>query len=397
MGVVRGGVPIRVESCFGMMVDKGPLTHKVGVPARQEPRNYYSVLADVISQTETDPAFLRATVYELARFNLKREALFGYPPMSIPELARHMDELEKAIARVETTSGNSSYLPPPSAALPNNGEPANQPAKPLVIMPGELMPPIYESPIPAEPFAQPRERRGLRALLQLVGATTIGLSAFAIVVIAIAIMFGVTGQMRLGKPLASVQVSDKPPAALAAAPSPPPLPYPIPSAYGIYAISNDKLAELLALPLRVPDPRVPLSTEITKPSATTITDTKPTFILFRRDLVNNAPEKLSLRVVAKVVREMKFVQGKPVISPVEDSWRIRSNAYDLKVSPVPGHNEMVIVGGPDDFRLAPGRYALVLNNIGYDFTVAGARLSQAHCLERFETTSGDNYTECRAP
>ncbi len=79
-------------------------THTIGVPVQHKPQDYYSVLAGVINHTRTDSAQLRSMVYELARFNLKREALFGYPPMSIQDLARHMNELEKAIASVEANS-----------------------------------------------------------------------------------------------------------------------------------------------------------------------------------------------------------------------------------------------------------------------------------------------------
>ncbi len=390
------------------------LTHSIGVPVRHKPQDYYSVLAGVINQTRTDSAQLRSMVYELARFNLKREALFGYPPMSIQDLAHHMDELENAIAKVEAASSDGGeHLPLTQPALPLAAEPrADASGKAVVIMPGELLPPIYDGPIPASaPTAAARRERGprLRAALQLVGIGAIGFAAIAAVIIGVGLATGVSGQLHFGKPLAATAqatraLPDKTkggqpdtPAAAAVAPTAPPLPYPIPAAYGVYALSDNKLSELSALPLRVPDPRVLLSPEITKPSATTLSGNKAAFIIFRRELLANAPEKVSLRVVAKVVREMKFVQGKPVINALEDNWRIRANAYELKVSPVPGHNEMVIAQGPDDFTLSPGRYALVLNGIGYDFTVPGAKLSSTHCLERFETTTGDNYTECRTP
>ena len=84
---------------------------------------------------------------------------------------------------------------------------------------------------------------------------------------------------------------------------------------------NNTLTELEPLPINVPDPRVALSAEITKSDAFEMADAKPAFILFRRDLLNNAPQKVTLRVVARMVRETKVVDGKAKVTDVEGSWR----------------------------------------------------------------------------
>ena len=116
----------------------------------------------------------------------------------------------------------------------------------------------------------------------------------------------------------------------------PKLPFPLPTSFGIYLLNDNKLAELEALPINVPDPRVALSAEIKNPSAVTISDHKPAFILFRRDLLNNAPQKVMLRVIARTRRETKIVNGKPVISEIEGAWRVRDISHELKISPYHG-------------------------------------------------------------
>jgi hypothetical protein len=173
--------------------------------------------------------------------------------------------------------------------------------------------------------------------------------------------------------------------------------FPLPASYGVYALSDNKLIELEALPINVPDPRVTISAEIKKPSTTTIFDNKAAFILFRRDLLNNAPQKITLRVVARTARETKIVAGKPIVNKIEGAWRIRNISRELRVSPIPGQREMIIARADDNLSLAAGRYALVLNRVGYDFTVSGPGKSPAHCLDGFETAYGTVFSECRTP
>ena len=160
---------------------------------------------------------------------------------------------------------------------------------------------------------------------------------------------------------------------------------------------DNKLTELKLLPISVPDPRVALSAEIKKPTTLEISDEKPAFILFRRDLLNNAPQKILLRVVARMARETKVVDGKAKVSSVEDAWRIRNISRELNVAPIPGQPEMVIARVDDNTPLAPGRYALVVNRTGYDFTIKGPVKSLDFCLEGFETANGSVFTQCRAP
>jgi hypothetical protein len=182
--------------------------------------------------------------------------------------------------------------------------------------------------------------------------------------------------------------------------APSPLPFPVPTDYGIYALSSDgALSELSLLPERVPDKRIAMSTPVSQASLTSIPDGKAKFILYRRDLAGNAPERVDVRVVARVVRALVFdAKGKPSYKPISDAWSIRNKTYEFRVRPVPRNPEMLLVQPENaDFVLPPGRYVLVLKDQGYDFTVAGTVTDLAQCLERTDAANGEFYSECQKP
>jgi hypothetical protein len=189
-------------------------------------------------------------------------------------------------------------------------------------------------------------------------------------------------------PAAAAQPAQSVPAAQ------PPLPFPLPRSYGVYAVSGSQLIELQQLSLKIPDARISISAEIFKPSQVVVPDGRVSFVVFRRDLMNNAPQTVSVRIVARVARLMKFVEGKATTTPVEGVWRIRSTSFDFKVSPIENQREMIIIQADPDFVLPSGRYALVFNGIGYDFTVPGPVTSPQHCLEQFNAVNGTTLSEC---
>ena len=47
--------------------------------------------------------------------------------------------------------------------------------------------------------------------------------------------------------------------------------------------------------------------------------------------------------------------------------------------------------------LAAGRFALVVNRLGYDFTIDGREQVPESCLEGFEAATGTVFTQCRSP
>jgi hypothetical protein len=171
---------------------------------------------------------------------------------------------------------------------------------------------------------------------------------------------------------------------------------PLPSSYGIYAISRGHLSELEALPIKAPDPRVALSAEISEPSKTLLPDGNVVFLVFRRDLLNSAPQKAMIRVVAKVARAMTFNAGKAASTDLTSSWRIRSNSYEFDVAPLSENREMVTIRPETaDFALPAGRYALVFNGLAYDFTIDGPVTDRAQCIESVAALNGPVYTDCR--
>jgi hypothetical protein len=174
------------------------------------------------------------------------------------------------------------------------------------------------------------------------------------------------------------------------------LSFPLPSDYGVYALSNAALSELHLLVEQVPDKRVAMSTPISQPSSTTLPDGKPKFVVFRRDLAGNAPDRMDVRVVARVVRALTFdAKGKASFSPVSDAWNIRNLSYVFRVRPIAGNPEMLLVQAENaDFALPAGRYVLVLKNQGYDFTVAGEVTDPSQCLERTDAANGEFYSDC---
>ena len=123
------------------------------------------------------------------------------------------------------------------------------------------------------------------------------------------------------------------------------------------------------------------------------------FVVYRRDLANDAPDRVSVRAVAQVMRALTFAPGgKATYTTVEPTWVVRSNSYQMSVAPAADSPEMVVIR-PDraDFAFPPGRYALVLKKEAYDFTVDGAIHDRAHCLERTDALGGGVYSECPNP
>jgi hypothetical protein len=172
--------------------------------------------------------------------------------------------------------------------------------------------------------------------------------------------------------------------------------FPIPSVYGVYALNNGNLSELEVLSAQVPDRRVAISTPIISASRTILPQGEIKFIVFRRDVASTAPERVEVRVVAQVMRSIAFdASGKRSITPVTDAWSIRNLSHVLRVRPIPGNPEMVLIQPEGTDVLPPGRYALALQSQAYDFTVAGQVKDVAQCLERTEAANGTFYSECQ--
>jgi hypothetical protein len=345
------------------------------------------ILARMINTVKEDPSQLRRTVYEFARAKLKNDISWA----DEQESAHLLAALETAIQGVEKFSSQSDQyerlqLAAQSGQIAHGSSSAGAPPRPLVEI-NQIADQAHDTPtsrFDPTPLA-PIVGRQRRFVSMLVSITCGVLLAGAALGLALYHRHGVTLQALISPP---------PPA-----PAPPPsnpLPFPIPTVYGVYALDNGALTELDALSEQVPDRRVAMSTPISKPSHNILRDGHVKFVVFRRDLVALAPERVDVRVVARVVRALTFdAKGKVSFAPVNDAWNIRNIFHEFRVRPIPGNPEMLLMQPEKaDFGLPSGRYVLVLRNQGYDFTVAGEVKDPAQCLERTEASNGVFYSDC---
>jgi hypothetical protein len=175
-----------------------------------------------------------------------------------------------------------------------------------------------------------------------------------------------------------------------------PVSFPRPTSYGVYAISDNRLIKLEQVHATPVDRRAGNQLQILEPGLSVIAPGTLTFVVFRRDLVSNAPEKVPLRIAARVARSMNFDSaGKAVITtPATETWIIRDQGYNLRVSPL--NAEMVMLRSEDlESSFSSGRYELMLGGQAYDFVVAGQLNDPAHCVEGVATVRGLVFYECK--
>jgi hypothetical protein len=110
-------------------------------------------------------------------------------------------------------------------------------------------------------------------------------------------------------------------------------------------------------------------------------------------LVNSAPEKATVRLVARVVREPSAQEGKAGRRQAMADSRL---SFGCSVAPLSESGEMVVIlPETDDFVLLACGYVLIFNGLAYDLAVDGLITAVAQCLESFEAVSGPVFTECR--
>jgi hypothetical protein len=362
------------------------------------------LLSRMIATVKQDPSQMRLAVYEFARVRLKLDASWADPA----EQERLSAALEDAIHGVEDYTlryDETARLPSPAAFGQLGFGPA--PAEPTstsmiaahpmnAAPPAEVVAPTIVRLRP-EPVLQLRTRANFSPPVRFyIGALLFG----AVATLAIYLQHtNAPSQISLAAAPPSNSTQQMP---AANARTPPvasaSLPFQLPSDYGVYALSGGAaLSELHALSQRVPDKRVALSTPVNEPSHTTVPDGKVKFVVFRRDLAGSAPDRIEVRVVARVVRALTFDgKGKAGFVPVLGTWNIRNISHELRVRPIAGNPEMLLMQAENaDFTLPAGRYVLVLQDQGYDFTVAGKVTDPSQCLERTDAANGAFYSDCQ--
>jgi hypothetical protein len=372
---------------------------------------YALILSRMIDTVKDDPVQLRLTIYEFVRARLQIDTSWA----DADERQRLSAALETAIQGVEKFSAHSEQrerLRPPikpaqiAAPLPADESPPTSlqlvnPASDNVFVPRGA----YSRSSRIQPILPILDVRA-QSWVSMLARFSIGMLLFAAVVslaiynerVGLNLPSGVTSLFIRPKLRPPVDIPEQvfPQAAVNTAAIQLPA-FPLPNDYGVYALSNAALSELHPLQEQVPDKRVAMSTPINQQSRTILADGKAKFVVFRRDLAGNAPDRIDVRVVARVVRALTFdAKGKPGFSPVSDAWNIRNLSYEFRVRPIAGNPEMLLVQ-PEraDFVLPAGRYVLALKNQGYDFTIAGKVTDPAQCLERTDAANGMFYSECQ--
>jgi hypothetical protein len=373
---------------------------QAAVPFAQEIQ-YALTLQRMINKVNDDPAQMRMAIYGLARARMDADTA----RLESSERERLLNSLEIAIQGVENFSQRRDDVERLAPPTPDLGSAPQSYASTAVtrLEPVDTRPRDFR--VQNETYPTP----GIQ-IVEVRGGSRVPLilSAVALLFTGAALGLGyyherltrLSSQVELSWKPGEVRNVAPPTASEAPAPAVPKDPgLPKPSNYGVYALNGDTLSELSLVLERAPDKRIAMSTPISEPSRTKVADGKVRFILFRRDLVGNAPERVDVRVVARVVRALKFdSKGKPNFTPVPDSWNIRNVSYEMRVRPVPDNPEMLLVQSEKpDFELSPGRYVLVLKEQPYDFTVAGEITDAAQCLERTDAMNGSFYSECKKP
>jgi hypothetical protein len=403
-------------------------------------QDLYTILDQVVASVSQDQTRLRTLVYDFARTKLRQELYPQFVAGDWSAIEKSVLALEAAIDQVEANRAlDVPSLPPVLEPALSNGMSQKLPQSALVPSPNSARPLLtggYDvqvlSPLPASTTFEiertyslsTNSRRDDRDTIARLNEKMLSkfwwtLQLIVAVVLGVAIFAAIDGQSSLplfglhrpGGPknvtagnAGSGEQTAPPDGKNAAAPakvaSRTGMPnIPVPSAYGIYAVSNGQLTELDLLPLKVPDQRIAISSPISTPSRAHLPIGQLQFIVFRRDLASDAPDRVAVRVVAQVKRALTFDSaGKATVTKVDDSWVVRGSSYQMRVAPVPDNPEMILIRPEHaEFIFPAGRYALVLKNVAYDFTLDGPIADTAHCLERTDALNSPIYTECRNP
>ena len=373
------------------------------------------VLSRVIASAEDDPAQLRNIVYELARIKLQEEISRRSPSSNSPTRDLSV-ALASAIERVEAIHSKHDSLKA-IQSLDRLADTSDIKSQTPVRIINQDSTRVYAQQLPSfliREMATPttRNRAWLPGAAQLLRGAIVAILAVAVSVV-LDHQFGLFGSRasqvltpvvhKIEKAALKVTPAQAPGQSSAASTTTVPLQHsgvPLPSVYGIYSVSAGRLRELEPLAVgRVPDQRVFMSTPIKTPSRTVLPDGRTEFIIYRRDIANNAPDRITVRVIARVQRAMTFnTAGQASTTDVDDSWTIRNVSYDFRVAPLSESSEMLVIRPEkEDFVLPAGRYALVIKGQAYDFTVAGPITDAAQCLERVDAANGTFYSECGRP
>ncbi len=378
------------------------------------------LLSGRIREIADDPRQMRDVVYELARIKLLEQ----FTCADAREARELQQVLERAIREVERSFERSGAPSPATAAadhVPNSSSveiPVPLPFPTPASSASPTVPMAAETPrgpaAPAISLNPPKPSGTFNSLVRLAVILVLVLGVGTTVAYWPRLKIQLTALSPVAPSKRAPQSADPQPAAIATPPAgrtverapetpngPAPVAQPLmplPTTFGVYALSEGQLHELKQVPGKVPDRRVAISAAINTPSATTLMSGDVRFIVFRPDGGVDA-SGTEVRVVAKVSRALGVdATGKAAIVNAGDSWVIRSMSYPYKVGPIEDQSRMLLLQPEQDgFTLAPGRYIVVVKGMGYDFTVAGTITDPNQCVERINAANGAFYSPCPPP
>lgn len=401
------------------MTDSGETA--ANAPSTQQIKaGFIRLLSSRIRAVSDDPRQMREIVYELARVKLLEQ----FTHADVRESRELQQVLERAIKEVERSFERSaasepqklvaaSAAPVPTAATPPP-VPMSSPLSAATPTPkdtGAQRPPVA----PPASLDQPKRKGVFKTLVRLTAILLLIGGAATVAVYWPRLKTQLTALTQMARPperapnSPETQPTTSPPPAGGetaertpdsqkepAQPAQPSMP--LPTTFGVYALSEGQLHELKSVPGKIPDRRVAISAAISTPSATTLADGDVKFIVFRPDGGIDA-SGTEVRVIAKVSRAMGVdASGKAAMVSAGDSWVIRSMSYPYKVGPIDDQSRMLLLQPEQDgFTLAPGRYIVVVKGMGYDFTVAGTITDPNQCVERINAANGAFYSPCPPP
>ncbi|OPY93818.1 hypothetical protein A5906_17165 [Bradyrhizobium sacchari] len=349
------------------------------------------VISRMLETVKDDADARRQMVYDLARYKLQEQ--FTYAD------ARNIDQmkraLEVAIEEVEKFSREQAPLERlPQQQLASSKETGG------VLMSGDAT--VLKSGIETSRGKLPAASG---PLLPVIKRTAAILLAFGAVILIVSKRDNIAALRRqiASQPAEIAQVTPRPETTIAVAkpemvtPAAPAPTRVLPTDYGIHALIDDKsLAELTATGVMAPDMRIAISPEFRKPDRPHLPNGRVKFIVFRRDVASAIPERVEVRLVAKIAREFSSDAAGKALAGGDDVGVIRNFAYPFRASPIPGKAEMYeLHTGDSELELPPGHYVLSLGAQAYYFQVDGEITDPRQCLERVVAGNGTFYAPCK--
>ena len=370
------------------------------LPGQQDPTDlpasevqFALVISRMLDTVKDDAEARRQMVYDLARYKLQEQFTYA-DAKNIDQMKR---ALEVAIEEVEKFSREEA----PLERLPSQQLTSSKATETGgLLVSGDAT--VLRSRIEISRGKLPAISGPLLPVIKRTAAILLAVGAVILIVSQRDNIAALRRQISSQAPEIA-QVSPKPETTITVAKpetinlAPPPPTRVLPTDYGIYALIDDKsLAELNATGVMAPDMRIAISPEFKKPDRPHLPNGRVKFIVFRRDAANVIPERVEVRVVAKIAREFSTDAAGKNLGGGEDVGVIRNFSYPFRVSPIPGKPEMYeLHTGDSGLELAPGHYVLSLGSQAYYFQVDGEITDPRQCLERVVAGNGTFYAPCK--